>query len=109
MKLLQYIDKILDNHKLNIFNWLFIILYVLYVITFFGIWYVNPNYIQIITVIMQVYIAAFLMIRFNPFIKHELRQYDDRLIFASGFLLLTNAGVTSLFLKYAAIPVYNVV
>jgi len=109
MKLLRHIDEVLDHHKVNIYIWLFAIPYVLYFIAFFGIWYVNPSYIQIISVIMQLYISIFLMIRFNPFIKHEFRQYDDRLIFASAFLLLTNVGVTSFFMEYVVNPISNVV
>jgi hypothetical protein len=107
MRLLNYVDEVLDKHKVNIYIWLFAIPYVLYFIAFFGIWHVNPSYIQVISVIMQLYVALFLMIRFNPFIKHEFRPYDDRLIFASAFLLLTNAGVTSVFTQYVLNPITN--
>ena len=109
MNWIKYIDNALDQHKVNIYIWLFVIPYILYFVAFFGIWYINPNYIQVIDALLQIYIALFLMIRFNPFIKHEFRPYDDRLIFGSAFLLLTNAGVTSLFTKYALAPIQNVI
>jgi len=108
MKLLKYIDDVLDQHKVNIYIWLFAIPYILYFVAFFGIWYVNPSYIHIISTIMQVYVAVFLMLRFNPFVKHEFRPYDDRIIFGSAFLLLTNVGVTSFFSKYIVSPIANV-
>lgn len=108
MRLLKYVDEVLDKYKVTIYIWLFVIPYVLYFIAFFGIWYVNPSYINVISVMMQLYVALFLMIRFNPFIKHEFRPYDDRLIFASAFLLLTNVGVTSVFTRYVVNPITNV-
>ena len=109
MNWIKYIDNALDQHKVNIYIWLFVILYILYFVAFFGIWYINPSYIQVIDSFLQIYVALFLMVRFNPFTKHEFRPYDDRLIFGSAFLLLTNAGITSLFTKYALTPIQNVI
>jgi hypothetical protein len=108
MKLFRYIDDLLDQHKVNIYIWLFVMPYILYFVAFFGIWYVNPSYINVMNTLMQVYVAVFLMLRFNPFAKHEFRPYDDILIFGSALLILTNVGVMSFFTEYIMGPIANI-
>jgi hypothetical protein len=109
MKILKRIDDALERHKIKIFNWLFLMPYVLYLIAFFGIWYINPGYIRFVSAALQIYIALFLMYRFNPFRNHELRPNDDQIIFGSAFLLLANVGITSFFMNYVVNPIANVV
>jgi len=95
----KYIDDLLEKHKVSVYIWLFVIPYALYFITLLGVWYIKPTYIHILGNIMQIYVALFLIFRFNPYRKHEIRPHDDQIILGSAFLLLTNAGVTSYILS----------
>lgn len=95
----KYIDDVLEKHKVSVYIWLFALPYALYFITLLGFLYIKPAYIHTLGTIMQIYVAIFLIFRFNPFRKHEIRPNDDQIILGSAFLLLTNAGVTSYILS----------
>lgn len=97
--LFKYIDDVLEKHKFSVYIWLFALPYALYLITLLGVWYVNPAFIHTLGTIVQIYVACFLIFRFNPYRKHEIRHHDDQIILGSAFLLLTNAGVTSYILS----------
>ena len=47
-------------------------------------------YIQTASTFIRIGIAVLLLIRFNPFIKHELKKYDGELIFTAAIVLLVN-------------------
>lgn len=89
------IDNILDKIASPIYHWLIILLYIIYLAAFFGILYVNNAYIHHLDVFIQTFIAVILIIRFNPFRKHVLKESDNTLIFASAFFLLMNVGLTT--------------
>ena len=95
----KYIDDVLEKHKISVYIWLFALPYALYFITLLGVLYIKPAYIHTLGTIMQIYVALFLIFRFNPYRKHEIRPHDDQIILGSAFLLLTNAGVTSYILS----------
>lgn len=89
------IDNILDKIASPIYHWLIILLYIIYLAAFFGLLYVNNAYIHHLDVFIQTFIAVILIIRFNPFRKHVLKESDNTLIFASAFFLLMNVGLTT--------------
>jgi hypothetical protein len=78
---------------------LFGLLYLLYGITFFHIIYINPMWIRLLSTAIQTLVCLFLLVRFNPFRKHELREFDGQIIFASAFILLTNLVSTEFSLR----------
>jgi len=86
----------LDTVKIRTYGGMVAILYFSYFLTFFGIYYVNPKYIHILSIIIQLFICVFLMWSFNPFIKQELRIYDRQIIFAAAFFLLNNVVIIEL-------------
>jgi hypothetical protein len=43
-------------------------------------------------------VCLFLIIRFHPYRKHELRNFDAKIIFASAILLLTNTGLSKYYI-----------
>ena len=87
-------DNTLDKIKKPLYLLLIFLLYFSYFLIFAGLYYVNTKYIQIFSILLQIFICVFLIIRFHPFRKHELREFDATIIFASAILLLTNAGLT---------------
>jgi len=94
----QTVDRVLECVVHPIYTWLLVIIYATYISAAFGLWYVYPGSVQLLTNTMQIFIACVLILRFNPLRKTQLRPFDERLIFASATMLLVNAGLTG-FLK----------
>ena len=83
----------LEKTKKPVYLFLIFVVYFSYFLAFFGIYYVNPKLLQNFTFAVNVFVCLLLLIRFHPFQKHELRYFDDKLIFASGIILLSNLGI----------------
>ena len=73
-----------------------IAIYFSYFLIFAGLYYVNQNYIHTFSTLLQIFISLFLVIRFNPFRKPELREFDASIIFSCAILLIMNAGLTQI-------------
>jgi hypothetical protein len=97
---IKSVDTTIYTITKPIYYFLFFALYLLYFALFFGLFYVNPSYIRILTTIIHVLICAFLIIRFHPFRKHELKEFDSQIIFASAIVLFTNGPVFDALLHY---------
>ena len=63
---------------------------IILILIFLGIIYINPSYVESAASFIRIGIAVLLLIRFNPFIKHELKKYDGELIFTAAIVLLVN-------------------
>ena len=70
------------------------ILYLIYFLVFFGLFNINKEYTRLFSNFIQLGICLFLIIRFNPFRKHELKEFDGVIIFGSAMFLLANLGIT---------------
>ena len=88
------IEKTFENIKKPTYILLAGTFYVLYIIAFLGIAYVNPKYIENVSFTLQLFVSMFLLYKFHPFREHKLEQFDGTLIFASAILLFTNTGMT---------------
>jgi len=88
-------DKILDTVKKPVYLTIIGFIYISYFLIFFGLFYINKKYIEIFSNLLLIFVCLFLIIRFHPFRKHELREFDSDIIFGSALLLLTNAGLTN--------------
>ena len=99
--MLQTIDAILEGIASPIYFWLLIFIYVLYISTALGVWYVYPGYIQNLTNFTQIFVALVLLWRFNPLRHNHHRRLgvsDENFITGSACFLLVNAGLAG-FLK----------
>ena len=61
----------------------------------FGIYQIDPAYSLLLSKLLQVFVSLFLIVRFHPFRKHKLYDFDDKIIFCSGLILLSDLGATS--------------
>jgi hypothetical protein len=91
--ILTFISTIFDGIKKPFYFAMIFIIYGSYLLIFLGIYYVNPAYIMDAFKYLEIFICLFLIVRFNPFIKAELHDFDQYLIFVSGFIILTNIGI----------------
>ena len=83
----------LDTVKIRTYGVMVAVFYLLYFLTFFGIYYVNPDYIHFLSIAIQLFICGFLLWSFNPFINQEIHIYDRQIIFAAAFFLLNNVVI----------------
>ena len=92
------VDRVLELVVNPIYYWLLILIYAIYISAALGVWYVYPGYLNILTNSMQIFVATVLILRFNPFRRttHILHTFDHNIIFASGIMLLVNAGLAGL-------------
>jgi hypothetical protein len=100
-KVSEYIDDLLEKIKRPVYLWFAFLPFIAYLVSFFGIVYLNPEYIDTLKSITQIVIAIILLIRFNPMKeKHQLREYDETIIFWTALVLLANATLTTNFINY---------
>ena len=76
------------------------ILHFMYVLVFLGIIQYTPDIINNLNILIQLFVCVFLMIKFHPFRKHELKEFDSSIIFGSALFLLTNIGFTQYLTNY---------
>ena len=88
------IESTIDHIKKPFYLSMVILLYIAYIVTFFGIFYINPQYIVYLSFAIRVFVCSFLIYKFHPFRQHRLEQFDGTIIFASAVLLLTNMGMS---------------
>lgn len=78
----------------NLIPYLLYTSYVLYIILYLGVSYIDPYYASSLEVITQIYIAGSLLYYFNPFITSSrmktITPNMRELIFTAGFVLLIN-------------------
>ena len=75
---------------------IFYLSWILYFIALFGITTFNPKYLDTLNLIIKVYVSLFLIIRFNPFTKLKINNFDRNIIFSSGIFLLSTTAITEL-------------
>ena len=88
----SYSDRILDIIKKPVYLFLLFTIYLIYILVFVGIINYNETLIEGLDYLLHIFICIFLIIRFHPFRKHELKQFDSDIIFGSALALLFNFG-----------------
>jgi hypothetical protein len=79
--------------------------YALYAVALLGIWTVAPAYLDTLNLVLKYFIIAFLLVRFNPWTKHEeFTVFDRTIVFSAAFFLLASTAVTSLITNALNLP-----
>ena len=92
----DFVDDILE-YVGRYYVYSIITLHILYVFALIGFLSFTSETLRVFNVLIQVFICLFLIFRFHPFRKHELREYDGKIIFGSAAFLLFNLGVIEIF------------
>ena len=79
----------MDNNTLLFAS--FALLHILYYATFFGLFYINPEFLNVYSTCIQTFVALFLIYNFHPYAEHKITKFGINVIFASGVFLLTNS------------------
>jgi hypothetical protein len=79
----------IDNHILFFAS--LTIMHILYYATFFGLFYINPDFLNLYSTGIQTFVALFLIYNFHPYAEHKITKLGVNVIFASAMFLLTNS------------------
>ena len=101
------IESNLERIKKPVYVTMILLLYSLYFLLYIGIFYVNPTYINNLSIAIRIFVCAFLLYKFHPFREHKLNHFDDKLIFASAILILTDMCITQYVINIIA-PTKNI-
>jgi hypothetical protein len=81
-----------------IFNFVNSVLLILLVVSFLGISTLAEKYRGPLEMIMQLYVAAFLIIRFNPFVeKPNFSPLDRKVAYSAGIFMLATTSIAKYF------------
>jgi hypothetical protein len=93
-------------HLFKIHFWkLSAIIYFLYFCAFIGIVFINLNYIHLLSIIVQLSIAIFIILKFSPLFRKKqitISNDESNIILSSGILLLITL-LSSEFVKFYSI------
>ena len=104
---LNYLATISDKnwHK-NIYKYSKYISIALILLTYTGIMYINPMYVNIVHNFLMYYVCVILLIRFNPLINSNksaiYTEFNRNVAFTAGLILLTTLvtkNIADLFIK----------
>jgi hypothetical protein len=98
-KVFEKVDNILEIIKRPLYLGTVFLLEFIYVLIFFKIIDYTPQILLYLHYFIQGFIALFLIIKFHPFRKHEIKEFDSTIIFGSAMVLLANIGITEFIKK----------
>ena len=89
----------------KLFIWGIYLSYLLFFISITGIIALKPEYLTSLEEILKYYVCAFLIIRFNPFVKkHSITlkefNFDKQIAFSAGIFLLLTTAITDIANNY---------
>ena len=89
-------------HK-TLFNYMSYLSIFFIIVTYTGLFYINPKYITTVHDYILYYVCAILLIRFNPYVKEDYENqsnvdfatqsnvvFDRKIAFTAGIILLTS-------------------
>jgi hypothetical protein len=83
---------------LKIFFW------ILYFISFFGIWNKSPHYMGILQDSITIFTACILIYLFNPWFKKTMTPFHKKIAFDAGILILLSSSLKGILFS---IPMAN--
>jgi hypothetical protein len=73
----------------------------LYIVLILGLSFFNAKkYIIIFHIIIQIFVSAFLIWRFNPYIKVKFNELDKKIAFDAGIIILSTSIIGNIVLLY---------
>ena len=81
----------------RLFNFFIFVTYLFYISMFIGISFINPDLFWYIDYYVKLYVAIFLIIRYNPFFKtQKFTPLDKKLSFHAGVFIFTTLALKSI-------------
>lgn len=101
-------DKLLDS-LVPYYIYAIVGIHVIYIIAFIGLINLNGAYLNEYNIFIQTFVCLFLLLRFNPFRKHNFKESDSHIIFGSATFLLLNLGFVEVFRQTIKVDLNNLV
>jgi len=79
----------LDKMQNKTLDTILFITYIFYISIALGVYFISPQYINLLHNIVKLYICFFLIYRFNPWRSINCTYLDRRVAFTAGFFLLS--------------------
>jgi hypothetical protein len=96
----KLINLTITDIQLYAFDLFIILTYIVYVATLLGITKTAPQYLSELDKYVKIYIALFLIWRFNMFRKIEFTELDRKIIFSAALFLLATTVVNNILVTY---------
>ena len=96
----------MSSHKLhkiqeNIFDFTFLIIYILYFAIALGLSATAPKYLSFLDYYVKIYVSLFLIWRFNPFRHVKFTSFDKKIVFNAGiFVLFATTSINEILINY---------
>jgi hypothetical protein len=80
--------EIIHTFQSKVFNIVTMVSIALYVIIALGLWSRAPQYLEDLQYYVKIYVALFLIYRFNPFRNVKFTNLDRKIAFSAGVFLI---------------------
>ena len=90
-------------HKFQeyIFDFTFLIIYILYFAIALGLSATAPKYLSFLDYYVKIYVSLFLIWRFNPFRHVKFTSFDRKIAFNAGiFVLFATTSINQILINY---------
>ena len=94
---------LLKLHKFqeHIFDFTFLIIYILYFAIALGLSATAPKYLSFLDYYVKIYVSLFLIWRFNPFRHVKFTSFDRKIAFNAGiFVLFATTSINQILINY---------
>jgi hypothetical protein len=78
-----------------------IIFFVLYFISFFGIWSKSPYYLGIMQDIITIFTGCVIIFLFNPWFNNSMTLFHKKIAFDAGILILFSSSLKNIAMFYS--------
>ena len=89
MIFLSNLTKNIYRYQEFIFDGFIILSYILYILLYIGLIEKYPIFFNYLDSFIRIYMAFFIIIRFNPFVNFKCTNLDRKIIFSCGLLIFT--------------------
>jgi len=91
------------SHKVqeHIFDFTFVIIYILYFLIALGLSTTAPKYLSFLDYYVKIYVSLFLIWRFNPFRDVKFTSLDKKIVYNAGlFILFATTSINQILISY---------
>lgn len=89
----------ITKYQTQLYDIIIYITYTLYLIIFFGLSSNAPKYLDGLNFYVHMFIAFFLLYRFNPFRTIQFNELDRKVAFSAGVFIMTTSTFSELVLN----------
>ena len=80
----------------TIYNYARVAFWFLYIATVLGVWSINPEYLDIVTEFLHIFIGIALVYFFNPWIGKKTTDFHKKIAFRAGIIILLSSSLKNI-------------